>query len=120
MKIGSKVGAHRWPYNAAHPDCWGRPWSGVVLEVTDPRAWAGSIAFPSKPTRAQVAAHVAHCEANGSDFSDRAPVLWDFGPNGSSVHWEKVDGTEHAIRPYAEDLEAWSAARWEAKAKAAA
>lgn len=120
MKPGTKVGAKRWPYSAAHPGCWGRPWAGLVLELTDPRAWAGTLAFPrGTPSRAEVKAHVAACEARGLTFGDRIPVLWDFGSSGLKCHWEKCDGTDHAIRPYAEDLADWFKARGDALKRAA-
>jgi len=44
LPVGAEVGAQRWPYHAAHPDCWWRPWKGVVLALDDPRAWSRTIA----------------------------------------------------------------------------
>lgn len=88
---------------SAHPDCWGRPWGGVVLEQTDPRAWAGTTAFPDEyPNPLAIACHVARCESQGL-LDDRIPVFWDFG----RVWWERPE----AIRPYDEDQAAWRIAR---------
>ncbi len=106
VKVGSRVGAGRWPYAACHPDCWGKPWQGLVLAVDDPRAWAGTLAFPGKrPNREAVKAHVAWCRAQGL-LDDRQPVLWAFGDR-KQVYWESAA----SLRPYAQDLEAWTAAR---------
>ena len=67
VKVGDRVGAGRWPYSHAHPDCWGKPWAGVVLSETDPRAWANTLAFPvSSPDPAAVKEHVAECKSMGS------------------------------------------------------
>lgn len=58
---------------------------GTVLAHDDPRAWAGSIAFPgSSPDPAEVTAHVAKCEARGDLRDARQPVAWDFG----RVYWD--------------------------------
>ena len=97
------VGSHRWPYSSAHPDCWLKPWAGVQLSIDDPRAWAGTLAFPGKrPNRLAVKAHVAKCQAQGLLRGDEVPVLWDFGTY-KQVWWQSVDG----LRPYAEDLQEW-------------
>lgn len=110
MKIGDLVGGNRWPASGNHPDCWGQPWGGIVLEQTDPRAWAGSIAFPvSCPNPDAVKAHVEHLKANS--LMDTVPVLWDFGENGTKIFWHKP---EH-LKPYAEDYMDWIAARDKAR-----
>lgn len=104
--IGSEVGAGRWPMKAAHPGCWGKPWKGILLAVDDPRAWAGTLAFPSAtPDPVAVKAHVAWCRSQGLLRGDRVSVLWDFGSHGFQNHWERTE----AVRPYAEDLAAWEA-----------
>lgn len=103
MKPGANVGAKRWPYAAAHPDCWEQPWSGTLLALDDPRAWAGTIAFPeAQPTRAAVRRHLAKSEP-----SERVPVLWDFGAIGLVVQWEQGA----SLRPYEADVAAWETAR---------
>lgn len=103
IKPGTKVGAERWAYRAAHPGCWLKPWSGVVLDRDDPRAWEGSIAFPSKrPNREAVRAHVAEHPS----LLQKVPVLWNFGGE-KRVFWESAAN----VRPYAEDVAAWKAAR---------
>ena len=58
---------------------------GTVLALDDPRAWAGTLAFPTPdPDPAAVKAHVARHYAPGSvPAGARVPVLWSFG-----VHWD--------------------------------
>lgn len=46
FKVGTFVGAKRWPNHASHPDAWGKPIGGKVLEFCDIRAWANTIQFP--------------------------------------------------------------------------
>jgi hypothetical protein len=105
---GTKVGARRWPYHGAHPGCWGRPWAGVVLALDDPRAWAGSIAFPTAtPDPAAVTAHVRKCILAGG--CTEVPVLWTFGAE-QKIYWSRP---AH-LRPYAVDLEEWARERGEA------
>lgn len=59
---------------------------GTVLAKDDPRAWAGSLAFPeASPDPQAVRAHVARCESRG-DLSDATqPVAWDFG----RIYWDR-------------------------------
>lgn len=58
---------------------------GTVLAKDDPRAWAGSLAFPeASPDASAVAAHVARCEARGYLSDAKQPVLWDFG----KLYWD--------------------------------
>lgn len=110
LEIGSKVGARRWPDSHAHPDCWGRPWSGTLLALDDVRAWEGTIAFPGAASPDKVRAHVAACLAQGL-LKGSVPVLWDFGiHSGKRVHWERRE----SVRPWKEDLIAWFKARSEA------
>lgn len=98
---GTEVGAERWPLSAAHPDCWGLPWKGVVLSAADPRAWRETLAFPRRePNATAVREHLARHPLLGAS---RVPVLWEFG----EIHWEPADG----LRPYAEDVAAWALAR---------
>jgi hypothetical protein len=98
---GSRVGAQRWPYHAAHPDAWGAPHGGTVLRADDPQAWAGTLAFPSHdPDPVAVRAHV---EKSGSHLDGLVPVMWDFG----RVYWEDVA----RVVPYEVDRAAWLAAR---------
>ncbi|GMU20589.1 MAG: hypothetical protein AMXMBFR13_06860 [Phycisphaerae bacterium] len=106
IKIGDVVGAERWPYSAAHPDCWQQPLSGVVLAVNDVRAWANTLRFRGTPTQEAVDKHLANLRAKG-ELLRHIPVLWDFGAHGSKVWWEPAD----RLRPYDKDVEAWRAAR---------
>jgi hypothetical protein len=79
----------------------------LTLAVDDPLAWAGTLAFPySPPEPSAVTAHVDKLQADGLLLTEQ-PVLWDFGPSGLKVYWEQI-GT---LRPYAEDVKAWEAAR---------
>lgn len=106
IAAGVEVGSRRWPYSHAHPDCWGRPWKGIVLEHDDPRAWFGTIAFPDGvPSQADVTAHCERLRAEGY-LSQRVPVLWDFGTHSKS-YFEIPD----SLRSYDEDVEAWEEAR---------
>lgn len=111
MKAGTKVGAGRWPNIHEHPDNWGRPWSGTILAVDSPRAWAKTPAFPTTyPDPILIAAHVKLSRDKGLPPLPDVPVLWDFGRHGQIVYWEP----EGRLRPYPEDLQAWAASRREA------
>ena len=104
--IGKTVGAGRWPYAASHPDGWGDPWTGVVLAQDDPRAWAGTIAFPeASPDPEAVSRHVNRLREEGL-LQDRVPVLWSFG----KVHWERPEVLVSADA----DRHNWEMARAEA------
>ncbi len=106
LPIGAAVGARRWAYNAAHPRCWLKPWRGVLLAQTDPRAWRNSVAFPTlRPNREAVAAHVAWCRSWGG--MKTVPVLWDFGARGKVVYWERPEN----VRAYADDMAEWERER---------
>jgi hypothetical protein len=62
---------------------------GTLLAIDDPRAWAGSLAFPDAvPDPELVKAHVARCIARGDLRGDERPVLWDFG----KVYWDSQLG----------------------------
>jgi hypothetical protein len=106
---GDVVGSKRWPYQAAHPDCWQKPLQGVVLQQDDPRVWAGSFAFPvAKPNRAKVKAHVARCRAEG--LLREIPVLWTCPRRDGvelKVWWESPEG----LRSYEDDCAEWETAR---------
>lgn len=108
MKPGDMVGARRWPYFSAHPDCWQPPWKGVVLAIEDPRAWAKTGAFPEKdPSPEAVKAHVAYCRANIPNSLKSVPVMWDFGPHGQHCFWEQPEN----LRRYADDYLTWISTR---------
>ncbi|RTL26945.1 MAG: hypothetical protein EKK55_06985 [Rhodocyclaceae bacterium] len=104
MKPGDAVGAERWPYQGAHPDCWGPPWRGTLLAVDDPRVWAPTLAvYGQEPTPAAIAEHLGRWPSRPTSV----PVLWDFGPHGEVIHWERPA----RLRSYADDAAAWRAAR---------
>lgn len=108
LKPGDKVGARRWPNSHAHPDTWSMPHCGVVLSVTDPRAWAFTIDFMTAyPHPELVRQHVAKLR-EASAMPRGVPVLWDLGLIGERVYWEDL------LRPYTADLALWSANRRQA------
>ena len=105
-QVGDLVGAQRWPNRGNHPDCWGLPWKGLVLDPRDPRAWANTIAFPvAEPDPVAVRRHVDACVLQG--YPPSIPVLWDFGAAGLTTYWSAA---EH-LRPFDEDYQAWLVAR---------
>lgn len=107
---GTEVGcSSRWPYRHYHPDNWMPPHKGIVLALDDPRAWRGSLAFPNEPpTQEECTDHVVNCCGRGLLF-DAVPVLWTSSLNGEQfMQWDSK------LRPYAEELAAWEAARKDA------
>lgn len=110
--VGTVVGARRWPYSASHPDCWGKPWQGVVLAINDQRAWAGNAALD---TQSKIDAHVAWCQEHGL-LKHTIPVLWDFDDEQVVYFQQAVgDASLHDLMLYAEDYSAWQSARAEAR-----
>jgi hypothetical protein len=117
MLPGTEVSTtYRWPYDSAHPDCWQQPHRGILLAENDPRAWAGSLAFPPAigstllalfPTQTAVDAHIAQLAERGIPVTGR-PVMYDFG-----VMWEITEKT----MPYSVIYEKWVKARQEAYAE---
>lgn len=104
---GTEVGCeYRWPYDHAHPDCWQPPHKGVVLALDDPRAWRGSVAFPRAEmlTPEAVTKHVEWCLSEKLLF-DKVPVLYTQESGEQFMQWDSK------LRPYAEELAAWEAAR---------
>lgn len=102
VNVGQEVGARRWPFSTGHLGNWGAPWKGLVLDPSDPAAWANTGAFPtSDPDPEQVQQHLARVGDTG-----RVPVQWDFG-GSKVVYWER----RSTLRPYADDLAAWETAR---------
>lgn len=60
---------------------------GRVLAIDDPRAWAGSLAFPeSNPDPENVRAHVKRVRAQGL-LDEKLPVLWQF-KSGEHLYWD--------------------------------
>ena len=111
LPIGTEVGARRWPYEGAHPDCWGRPWKGVTLAQNDVRAWTGTFAFMGTPTQDEVDRHIAWCHGLNLLEKEKVPVLWDFvnqiGEPYQKVQWETYGNGAHDVRPYVDDLAIW-------------
>lgn len=123
--VGVRYGATgRWPLAHAHPACWETPLVGTVLAADDPAAWVGSLAFATTrgvPTAAAVAAHLAGLGARErgqgphAALRDLTPVRWTHPVTGAAViRWEATAN----LRPYADDLAAWEAARQAAFAAA--
>ena len=102
LQVGDKVGAGRFPLN-------GKPWSGILLSVCDPRAWKGTLAFPVPdsedsdwlPDVQKIREHVVRCATRGDNISG-LPVLWDFGAY-KRVWWERPE----SLVPYEEEYREW-------------
>lgn len=87
-QVGQRVGC---TYRDCPPQ---QPWlhrdhRGTVIARDDPRAWAGTIAFPGPgaPTQKAVREHLAKLDAMGVSVMDKIPVAWDFG----KVYWESAE-----------------------------
>lgn len=122
LPIGAIVGAGRWPFDGAHPDCWGRPWKGVMLAQNDVRAWTNTLAFYGTPTQDQVDAHIVWCHGLNLLGPECVPVLWDFksqiGEPYQKVHWETFGDGQHDVKPYEDDLRLWQQANLKARVRA--
>jgi len=106
LKVGTWVGAGRWPARNAHPDHWPRPLRGQVLDFCDVRAWANSIQFPEDvPHAGEVMGVALKMKAEGR-LDGLTPVCWEFDGH-RRVLWEKTA----TLRPYEDDVELWKAAR---------
>ena len=106
FKVGTTVGAGRWPNRKAHPEQWQKPLAGQVLDFCDVRAWANSIHFPTdNPHPGEVMGLALRLKEQGV-LADLTPVLWDFGTH-ERVYWEQTA----LLRPYAEDVSLWRASR---------
>lgn len=102
----SWVGAGRWPNREAHPDFWGKPFAGEVLDIFDRRAWANSLEFPTdNPHPGEVATVAIRSQKDGR-LNGRVPVLWDFRTH-REVRWE----LEEKLRTYKDDVACWNAAK---------
>lgn len=106
FKIGTLVGAGRWLNQTAHPDLWQKPLAGKVIDFCDVRAWANSIYFPTdNPHAGQVMGLALKLQEQGV-LQGLTPVSWDFVTH-QRVMWEKTS----LLRPYADDLALWRAAK---------
>ena len=106
FKVGSLVGAGRWPNQHAHPDLWHRPIAGQVIDFCDVRAWANSIYFPSDNPHAGDVMGLALKLREQGVLEGLTPVYWDFLTH-QRVMWEKTS----ALRSYADDLSLWRACK---------
>lgn len=109
---GAFVGCdYRWPFDHGHPDNWVRPHEGTILWLDDPRAWAGSLAFPSdSPEQSLVTQHVQRCLDRGLLNDGRVPVLYKSTIDDHQfVRWDSIS----SLRPYTETLKVWGNARRE-------
>ena len=106
FRVGSWVGASRWPNRAAMPDLWGRPIGGQVMDVMAPQAWANTPLFPTgQPDGALVMNHVLDLRKEGL-LEGVVPVMWDF-QGSRQIKWEMVE----KLRPYSDDIHLWNATR---------
>ena len=106
IRVGSWVGASRWPNRAAHPDKWGRPIGGQVLDVMSTCVWAHTLEFPvPQPDGGLVMAHVMSLRKQGK-LDGVVPVLWDYGDH-RQIRWERVDG----LRQFSDDIRLWRASK---------
>lgn len=106
LKVGTLVGAGRWPNQSAYPDLWEKPLAGKVLDFCDIRAWANSIYFPTdNPHPGEVMTLALKLREQGV-LEGVTPVHWDLHSH-QKVTWEKTS----SLRPYAEDVALWKAAK---------
>jgi hypothetical protein len=106
LKVGTSVGAGRWPNQTAHPDLWQKPIMGQVIDFCDARAWANSIYFPTdNPHPGDVLGLALKLREQGV-LDDLTPVYWDFVTH-QRVMWEKTS----QLRPYADDVSLWRASK---------
>ncbi|WP_432263234.1 hypothetical protein [Cupriavidus sp. TMH.W2] len=86
---GEWVGAGYWANRLSHPDSWGRPMLGRILDPADRRAWANSFEFPeSSPDLGQVMSLVIKYKAEGK-LDDKVPIEWHFR-DVRIVRWELI------------------------------
>lgn len=111
LKVGMAVGcSYRWPYSAAHPDCWLAPYKGVILAITDPAAWSKTLAFSAEfPDAGKVAKHVEWCLSQGH-LKGSVPIRYETD-SGHFVQWDSVD----SLSPYADAVREWRIARAESR-----
>lgn len=83
LPVGTEVGSHRWPLDCAHPDCWGRPWRGVVIH--DP-------ALVEAQTRGWATDMVAVAWDFGRTYWERAASLRPYAADLSA--WEEIRAVE--------------------------
>lgn len=97
------MGNGRIPYGDAHPQCWGRPYTGKVLFLDDVRAWEGTLAFgKGRPSQKDTTEHVRKCCERGL-LRGVTPVQWSFG----RVLWERTS----SLLTAEEDLAAFERAK---------
>lgn len=106
LKVGTWVGAGRWPNETAHPDQWQKPLRGQIIDFCDVRAWANSLHFPEDvPHAGDVMGFALRMKTEGK-LDGLTPVFWDFITH-RRVYWEKTA----RLRTYEEDVLLWRAAR---------
>jgi hypothetical protein len=105
-KVGTLVGAGRWPNQREHPNHWEKPLAGQVIDFCDARGWANSIYFPTdNPHPGDVMSMALKLQEQGA-LEGLTPVYWDFVSH-HRVTWEKTS----ALRPYEEDVSLWRACK---------
>lgn len=107
FRTGEWVGAGLWANRESHPDNWGRPALGQVLDYADMRAWANSFDFPeARPDLGRVMSVVLRRKADGL-LDDKLPVEWHFEGRIRVVRWELIS----RLRSSADELALWKALR---------
>jgi hypothetical protein len=105
-RVGTWVGAKRWPNRMSHPDNWGKPIGGQVIDFTDPRAWANTPQFPADNPHAGDVMGVALKAKSEGHLDNVIPVYWDFGSH-RRVCWERIN----EVHTFEEDIALWKAAK---------
>lgn len=106
-RVGEWVGAGLWANRESHPDNWGRPFTGQVLDCADYRAWANTFDFPEAcPDLGKVMSLVLRRKAEGL-LNDKVPVEWHFDGRMRVIRWQRIE----ILRSSKEDLALWKALR---------
>lgn len=107
FRIGEWVGSGLWANRLSHPNDWGRPHFGQVLDLADGQAWANSTEFPVPvPDLGAVMTHVLREQAQGK-LKDIIPVRWEFVRGLPQVRWHKIS----SLRSKDDEYALWKALR---------
>lgn len=91
FRTGEWVGSGYWANRASHPDFWGRPLLGRVLDPCDGRVWAHSFEFPeATPDLARVMSLVLRYQGEGR-LEGKVPVEWHFKEYQRLIRWASVN-----------------------------
>lgn len=104
LPVGLIVGCrYRWPHHGNRVCMWMPPTKGEVLALDDPRAWVGSIRFPTNPKQEDVTKHVEYCLSRNL-LDECVPVLYS-RKDGKFMQWDDQ------LLPYEEELAFWNQQR---------